>query len=180
MIAASEFGDLLVRVIGSQTDGQMSASLGDGVQLPRLTGSLKPGPGGGGAKKKAKSKSAEERGVDSWVLLGFGGFWKRVHRIPLMAMFTPRRVAGGPGRGITLKGTRVTKGTYVASGRKFQITDFFDDPNDAHRMMSHGWIGTLEMHQDINVGKQEIKQGGDKKKEELVWVDVGSSDDEPI
>ena len=102
-------------------------------------------PRAGGPKKK--NKSAEERGVDSWLYNGAGGIWKRSHRTPRRSMFTPHRVAGGPGPDITLEGTRVTVGTYVASGRAFKIVDSYCVADDAHRLLQHAWIGTTEFHE---------------------------------
>ena len=60
VIAALELGDSLIGVVGGQSRGRASASLGDGAQLPKVIG--------GPAKKKVKSKSAEEKCVDSGVL----------------------------------------------------------------------------------------------------------------
>ena len=88
-------------------------------------------------------------------------------------MFTPYRVAGGPGRNIILKGKRITKGTFVASGKEFEIVDSYVDPSSAYRMLYHGWIGTSEFREDeINE-----KQNGDEKQKILVLADVESSDD---
>ena len=59
-------------------------------------------------------------------------------------MFTPHRVAGGPGANVLLEGTRVTSGTYVASGKTFKIVDSYLVADDAHRLLQHAWIGTTE------------------------------------
>ena len=59
-------------------------------------------------------------------------------------MFTPHRVAGGPEAKVQLEGTRVTTGTYVASGKTFKIVDSYLVADDAHRLLQHAWIGTTE------------------------------------
>ena len=43
-------------------------------------------------------------------------------------MFTPHRVAGGPGPDIKLKKTRVTIGTIIASREKFKVVDQYTEP----------------------------------------------------
>ena len=65
-------------------------------------------------------------------------------------MFTPHRVAGGPGRDIKLKKTRVTIGTFVASGEHFKIVDQYTEPRAAHMMLEHAWVGTIEFQEIIN------------------------------
>ena len=65
-------------------------------------------------------------------------------------MFTPHRVAGGPGRDIKLTKIRVTIGTFVASGEKFKIIDNYTEPMAAHMMLEHAWVGTTEFKEVIN------------------------------
>ena len=55
--------------------------------------------------------------------LGVEGDWMKTHRTPRRALFTPHRVAGGPGKDIKLEKSRVTVGTFVGSGEKFRIED---------------------------------------------------------
>ena len=43
-------------------------------------------------------------------------------------MFTPHRVAGGPGNNIKLDKVRITSGTFVVSGERFKIEDKYTDP----------------------------------------------------
>ena len=93
---------------------------------------------------KLRSRSAEERCVDSWPESGEKGTWKRAHRTPRRTLFTPHRVANGPSRDIQLSKVRVTKGTYVGNGRKFEITDDYTETASAHFMLEHGWVGTTE------------------------------------
>ena len=55
--AAPDVGDLLIGLVGGQSNGRASASLGCGAHFPRVIS--------GPAKTNVKSKSAEERHVDS-------------------------------------------------------------------------------------------------------------------
>ena len=65
-------------------------------------------------------------------------------------MFTPHRVAGGPGRDIKLAKTRTTIGKFVASGEQFEIIDHYTEPRAAHMMLEHAWVGTTEFKELIN------------------------------
>ena len=145
VIAAPEAGDLLIGVIGGQTSGQVIAPLCVGGQLPGVIGGLvRPECG-----KNNKSKSAESRGVDSWELSGVGGVWRRCLRTPRRAMFTPHRVAGGPDHKLKSMKERITRGTYLGTGKTFFIVDAYDDASAAHRLLNHGWIGTTEFREVI-------------------------------
>ena len=66
---------------------------------------------GGGVKRRVRTKTPAERGVESWMNYGEEGIWKRAHRTPRWALFTPHRVAGGPGREVVVGGRRTTIGT---------------------------------------------------------------------
>ena len=68
----------------------------------------------------------------------------RTHRTPRRALFTPRRVASGPGQDIKLEKSRITTGTFVTSGEQFKIEDQCREPREAHLMLENAWIGTLE------------------------------------
>ena len=65
-----------------------------------------------------RTKTTAERGVDSWLNYGEDGIWKRAHRTPQRALFTPHCAAGGPSRDVVIGGCRTTIGTYVGSGKK--------------------------------------------------------------
>ena len=39
---------------------------------------------------------------------------------------------------------RITRGTYVGSGKKFEIVDGYHDPKNAHRILANAWIGSSE------------------------------------
>ena len=160
VIAAPEVGDLLIGVIGGQTRDQVIAPPCDGDLLPGVIGGLvRPESG-----KNKKSKSAELRGVDSWESSGIGGVWKRCHRTPRRAMFTPHRVAGGPGHDTKLRKERTTRGTYLGTGKTFVIVDSYDDIASEHRLLSHGWIGTTEFREVDNETEDKIMVGDEKQK----------------
>ena len=76
------------------------------------------------------------------MMSGSRGAWKRAHRTPRRALFTPYRVAGGPGREVMLSTRRTTSGAFVGTGEKFVIVDDFDEPADAHRVLPNAWVGT--------------------------------------
>ena len=61
------------------------------------------------------------------MMSGSSGAWKRAHRTPRRALFTPHRVAGGPGREVALSTRRTTSGAFVGTGEKFVIIDDYDD-----------------------------------------------------
>ena len=65
-------------------------------------------------------------------------------------MFTPHRVADGPGRDIKLKKTRVIIGTTVGSGEQFKIVDQYTEPRAAHMMLEHAWVGTTQFREITN------------------------------
>lgn len=136
----------------------MNAPAGDGVLLPEEIGGPGPDQSAGGVKTKVKTRSAEERCVDTWLSSGTSGEWTRAHRTPRRAMFTPHRVAGGHGSEVMLNRMRITNGTYVGTGEKFQVIDDYHVASSAHRSLGHGWVGTThfrELNQQIKV---EIEQ----------------------
>ena len=88
--------------------------------------------------------------MDYWAAAGVEGAWTSTHRTPRRAMFTPHRIAGGPGRDIKLEKIRVTVGTFVVSGEQFKIVDQYTEPRAAHMMLEHAWVGTTEFQEMIN------------------------------
>ena len=40
--------------------------------------------------------------------------------------------------------SRITSGTFVASGEKSRIEDQYTEPRAAHMILDHTWIGTTE------------------------------------
>jgi hypothetical protein len=88
-------------------------------------------------------------------------------------------VAGGPGRDIKLTKTRVTIGTFVASGEEFKIIDHYTEPRAAHMMLEHAWVGTTEYHVKINYEGANIvastRWADWASDEEIVGFDAGAS-----
>ena len=97
---------------------------------------------------------------------GEEGIWKRAHRTPRRALFTPHCATGGPGRQTLVGGCRTTIGTYVGSGKKLEIVDNYNDPNHAHRILVNSWIGTSEFRV-MNVDSED----------EMVEIQINNKDD---
>jgi hypothetical protein len=138
--ASGEVGVLLTPVIGGQPVSSVNASLSDGVLLDRVTGGRLVED----RAKKNRKRSADERCVDSWIESGENGKWIRRHRTPRRSLFTPHKVAGGPQPGAQLKTSRVTKGTFISSGKSFVIEDDYSKGIDAHKLMDAAWTGITE------------------------------------
>ena len=124
-------------------------------------------PHAGGAIRRSE-RNAEERCVDSWAMAGTGGRWVRTHRTPRRALFTPHRVAGGPGRGVHLLKTRVTTGKFLNTGEEFRIEDRYTDPRAAHLMLEHAWVGHSEFAEEPQPELQKVSSS---------WADWASEDD---
>ena len=92
-------------------------------------------------------EKAEERHVDSWAKDGQDGRWTRVHRSGRRALFTPFKVAGGPGAKTALKRIRITRGKYFASGKTFKIIDDWTTRANSHRLLQGSWIGTTDFRE---------------------------------
>ncbi len=92
-------------------------------------------------------EEAEERRIDSWAKEGQDGRWTRVHRSGRRALFTPFKVAGGPGAKTALKRIRITRGKYFASGKTFKIIDDWTTRANAHRLLEGSWIGTTDFRE---------------------------------
>ena len=144
--AAPEVGDLLTGVIGGSGPGCEHCHT-----PPRARARQPSQPVGGGERARTRTRTAEERGVDSWIDQGIQGKWLRAHRTPRRSLFTPHRVSGGPAAGRRLKGSRITKGTYVGNGVTFTIVDNYHDPNLAHRVLGNAWVGTSEFTEDLAI-----------------------------
>ena len=122
-------------------------------------------------ERGSRWRSAEERCVDSWLISGEDGVWKRAHRTPRRGLFTPHRVSAGPGRDTKLSTRRINIGTYVGTGAEFTITDDYSDPNAAHKILANAWVGTTEFEvEDIeqNIAKNINEDVGEKKAGKLL------------
>ena len=80
------------------------------------------------------------RGGDKWKCRGSSGVWQRVHVKPRRTLFTPFKVAKGPGPKANLSFMRFTKGV-TQSGRQFEFHDKWNDPRNSHRMLDEPWVG---------------------------------------
>ena len=82
----------------------------------------------------------DRRGGDFWKSRGEGGVWHRVHAKPRKALFTPFKVAKGPGSCEKLNVIRFTKGV-TQSGHMFEFHDNWQKTQNAHRLLDEHWIG---------------------------------------
>ena len=80
------------------------------------------------------------RGGDRWRCRGAGGVWHRWHLTPRRSLFTPYKVAKGPGRNIALQKSRFTFGI-TRNGQQFEFFDDWTRPSEQHRDLGEDWIG---------------------------------------
>ena len=66
--------------------------------------------------------------------------WHRNHNKSRRTLFTPMRVAGGPGNAMLVGETRVTIGQ-LENGERFKIVDDWKDEANAHRDLGSNWTG---------------------------------------
>ena len=59
---------------------------------------------------------------------------------PRISMFTPYKVARGPGKGVSLKKSRFTCGV-TENGEAFEFFDDWTIPDCSHRILNEPWIG---------------------------------------
>ena len=102
--------------------------------------------------------------MDSWSKEGQGGRWTRVHRSARRALFTPFKVAGGPGKNCNLKKIRITRGKYFNNNKGFKIIDDWSVPANAHRLLESAWIGTTDFREaseyiDDDTDEEEAEAG---------------------
>jgi hypothetical protein len=159
--APGEFGVLLAPVIGGQPVPAVTASGEVGVVLTPVLG----GRPTGNRVRANRKRNAVDRYVDSWKIAGVKGKWVRSHRTPRGSLFTPHRVAGGPTAKENIGTTRVTKGTFIRSRRKFDIKDDYSVERDAHRMLEGAWTGTTEFHGisgDVDNNENQVDRGNEQ------------------
>ena len=128
--------------------------------------------------KAGKEDKAAERHVDSWGKDGAGGRWTRIHRTARRALFTPFKVAGGPGIKVPLKKLRITRGKFIASNKTFKIIDDWSVRANSHRMLEGSWIGTTDFREasefieddsddeDVNPIAHEDSKNSEEEEEE--------------
>ena len=141
MIALPPDGGLLGGVISGRKISEDRVEHGVDARSPGgdMLGEMIGGPDIEEKKKKSKTvkkTSPEERCVDSWEVSGQGGVWRRQHRTPRRALFTPHRVAGGPEAGVQVKKFRVTNGTFIKTRRVSQVIDDFGMNAKTHRLLA--------------------------------------------
>ena len=83
-------------------------------------------------------------------------------------MFTPHRLAGGPGQDVKLENVRITIGTFVASGEQFKIEDQYTEPRAANLMFEHAWVGA-------SVFREIYYEGSNKNSNK--WADWASDEE---
>ena len=131
-----------------------------------------------------KEKANDQRGGDRWKRRGSGGAWHRLHTTPRRSLFTPYKVAKGPGQGVKMNQTRFTRGI-TQSGRSFEFHDDWTIPINAHRVLEEPWIGStvfieedkstlLDSQVKIQVEKSNKSPHAIEKRDigRMVWADV--------
>ena len=88
-----------------------------------------------------RSKFKDRPNGDRCLSRGGNGIWQRFHSTPRRALFTPCKIARGPGSANGLSAIRFTQGVTV-SGKQFEFHDNFKKAGQAHRLLDEPWIGT--------------------------------------
>ena len=103
----------------------------------------------------------EEGGMgDRWVERGERGIWVRLHRTPLAALFSPKRVPNGPGRKSRLLAVRETIGV-DESGKKFEVSDTWTCASP-QPVLSRRWTG-ITVFKTVPVDDAHF--GGDQRRQ---------------
>ena len=135
------------------------------------------------AWKAMQDKSNDQQGGDRWKIRGKAGTWHWLHSTPRRSLFTPYKVAKGPGQGVKLNQTRFTKGI-TQSGRSFEFHDDWSIPLNAHRVLEEPWIGStmfVEEHKstlhDIQMKRQDRGRAAEAEVQgssirRAVWADM--------
>ena len=98
---------------------------------------------------------------DDWIERAENEKWCRWHRNPRRALFTPFKVARGPGRRTKLEPTRITEGVDEL-GQRFRIEDDWRDPAQSHRVLDLQWVGKTYFKVDPI---EDIDLGGDYRRQ---------------
>ena len=77
---------------------------------------------------------------DDWAVTGKGGVWVRMHKRYRRGLETPCKIRDGPEGVAGLSGLRVTCGVFD-NGVPFNLTDSWQNRNDAHRELKRPWRG---------------------------------------
>jgi len=98
---------------------------------------------------------------DRWEHKGEEDKWSRRHTTARRALFTPYKVAKGPGRKTKLLTMRITEGVYE-NGQKFKLIDDWTKPSESHRLLEADWIGRTIFKVDL---KEDVSLGGDYRRQ---------------
>lgn len=112
------------------------------------------------------------RGGDRWTSRGSQGIWHRWHVTPRKSLFTPHRVAKGPGRDVVLQGSRFTCGV-TSSGQRFEMHDNWTRPDRKHLVLDAPWVGyTVFIEESVeNVDVQAMRKEATVNARQR-WMDV--------
>ena len=105
--------------------------------------------------------SFENDKADKWSNRGELQQWSREHSTARRALFTPFKVARGPGRKTKLMKVRVTEGI-DEHGVHFKIEDDWTKPENSHRLLSASWVGRTTFGVDAEEG---VDLGGDCRRQ---------------
>ena len=119
--------------------------------------------------QKSVEDVVERKGCDSndvWSCSGSNGVWRREHRKPRRSLFTPLRVARGPGADTHFVRIRETNGINTLSMKAFRVVDDWTQSSNAHKVLDFPWIGrtTFRVVQDsyfeMCAGSQDVVKVG--------------------
>ena len=126
---------------------------------------------------RIRAAANDARGGDRWKTRGAGGIWHRWHVTPRRTLFTPFRVAKGPGKDVPMKHNRLTVGI-TKDGEHFEVVDDWSLPKNSHRKIDTPWIGYTvfaEEREDVRDLHQERTQMKWLSRN-CRWADDGESD----
>lgn len=132
------------------------------------------------AWKVIQDKANDQKGGDRWKTRGIEGTWHRLHVTPRKSLFTPYKVAKGPGQGLKLTQTRFTRGI-TQSGQAFEFHDDWTVPMNSHRVMEESWVGSTVFVERDTTTLAEFQQGrstvahikeGSNSISRILWSDL--------
>ena len=104
--------------------------------------------------------ASQVRGGDRWKTRGHEGSWHRWRVTPRKTLFTPYRVAKGPGKDIELNPSRLTVGI-TKSGRHFETVDNWQSDENSHRDIGESWVGYTVFTQKGHKGNDYMTKRSD-------------------
>ena len=133
---------------------------------------------GGEAWKNIRKAGNDLRGGGRWKTRGKKGVWHRWHVTPRISLFTPYRVAKGPGKGTALSSSRFTCGV-TASGESFEFFDDWTTLANRHRVLTESWVG-YTIFKERSVSNLEVQLDRPSKHcttSTKCWADCMSDDE---